>query len=169
MVTNNYWQYLYYVSQNVPGSGSTSYGDFTMIEGFHRIYSYTNPMIFRTALTQIRKNLYGAVGTGDTTPAKTDTDLASRLTTNDGLRSLTTTVNISYDENGLKTIVTITGINNTGVSVTIKEAGVYGWSGNYDGFNNPTGFILYARTLLDTPITVPNGQGFSVSVEWNET
>ena len=83
------------------------------------------------------------------------------------------TQNVYADEYGLHTLLTITGINNTGSNVTIKEIGftkpIYyvtdTSSYSNTAYNTP---ILLFRKVLDEPVVVANNGGaFNINVEIN--
>lgn len=60
-----------------------------------------------------------------------------------------------HNANG-KTYVTRTFTNNTGADVTIKELGCYLFSSQV-GTTNTTPVVMIGRTVLDTPVTIANG------------
>jgi hypothetical protein len=60
-----------------------------------------------------------------------------------------------HNANG-KTYVSRTFTNNTGVDVTIKELGCYLFSSQV-GTTNTTPIVMIGRTVLDTPVTIANG------------
>lgn len=83
------------------------------------------------------------------------------------------TQNVYADEYGLHTLLTITGINNTGSNVTIREIGftkpIYYVTDTSSSSNTAysTNVLLF-RKVLDNPVVVANNGGvFNINVEIN--
>lgn len=109
------------------------------------------------------------VGEGDTEPTLNDYALEDDVTAS------LTAYNFTYSassENGMtKLVATVTGINNTGASITLREVGVvkkfyYGTTSTSEStYKN----VLILRHILDEPKEIANGEGFSLSFEWTES
>ena len=154
MVLTNFYKYLYIIGANVESQ---------YITGLDGQSSYVRPD--SAEYNQRFLNFIGAVvGSGTTTPTAADTDLSDRITT---LSDVVATVNKTFDADGLKRIVTITGTNNTGAAVSISEVGLT--MGIFDANGNLTNTCLVTHDLLDAALTVPDGQGFSITVSWLES
>ena len=124
MVTSNYWKMLYAYGRQLDGSVKVMDIDNNNWD-IRIVSSHQN---FLGTLNMI-------IGKGVTAPTKTDTRLSNRIT---NMSNISTTINASYNENGLTIIGTMTGNNQTGSDVTITEAGitypVYNSVGNVQGY-----------------------------------
>lgn len=121
----------------------------------------------------IKEDLSYVVGTGTTTPVASDYQLENDITSS--LSNYNYTQATSFEDGKCRTIVTITGTNNTGSSQTITEIGVrkryyyayiipptsVGENEHYD--------CLIIRHLLNTPKVVPDGEGFTITFQWDES
>lgn len=153
MVTNNYWKMIYAYGRQLDNAVRVT-----------DIDNNTWSLRIISSQQNFLDSLDIIIGKGTTTPTKTDTKLSNMIT---NMSNISTTVNISYNENGLTIMGTITGDNQTLTDVTITEVGItYPLYTNLGGI---VGYALAAHALLNTPITVPSGQGFSVTVEMTET
>lgn len=121
--------------------------------------SYNWDMVVSTAVNSssnpIPNLLYNGfvlfVGDGMTEPAETDYKLANAVELD------VTGASCIHNANG-KTYVARTFTNNTGVDVTIKELGCYLFASNVSGMNaTPLPIVMIGRTVLDTPVTIANG------------
>lgn len=92
------------------------------------------------------------IGTGDTAVTADDYCLANEITASMSNIEYTTTCGADNDE--LKAVYTMTVTNNTGADVTIKEVGIEAGVGNSSYAEQ---FILIAREVLSSPITIPSG------------
>ena len=99
------------------------------------------------------------VGTGNTAAASTDYALVDDVTSD--FTSVAYTVNSSSDD-GIETVFTVSGTNNTGADIVIKEIGIE--TRVSDTSNNPF-YILTAREVLKNPYTVEAGKGFILTVK----
>lgn len=184
MILNNYWNFIvgatnqsYYETQALY-SVTTSFGckntsgmDLEVCVGG---YAQDASEVGNLFLDQIREHslLAAIIGSGTTPPAKgnykLDTDITSTIS------NYETSVNMSSDANGLHTVITISGQNNTGDSITISEIGVIKkvrsqiYHRSDEPMPDPDEKCLFVRHVLDAPKTVPNGEGFNLTFEWTE-
>lgn len=185
MILNNYWNFIigatnqsYYVTQGTE-SVTTSFGckntsgmDLAVAVGGYGVSS--NEELGNAFLDQIREHslLDAIVGSGDTDPTPTDYDLDTDITSS--ITNYAASANISADANGLHTVITVSGQNNTGSSITIAEIGVIKWVHSViyhrsdEPMPDPDNKCLFVRHVLDSPKTVPNGEGFNLTFEWTE-
>lgn len=109
------------------------------------------------------------VGEGDTEPTLNDYALEDDVTIS--LSNYSVSISPSSESGMAKLVATVTGINNTGESITIREVGVvkkfyYGTTSTSESaYKN----VLLLRHVLDTPKEVANGEGFSLTFEWTES
>ena len=179
MILNNYWNLASYMhSHNITfdnnvwqnlGVKNLSGSEITQIWAN---CSYSSSFAqFSVACAKnhsLRLELDALLGTGTTTPEASDYCLDNDITNN--IANLSVTSNTGADEDGLKTIVTISGTNLTGNEITISEIGITKTIYYFDQqwTNVSSSKSLMARELLNNPITVPNGQGFTLTFEWLE-
>ena len=93
------------------------------------------------------------VGTGDTAAAATDIKLATPVTLD------VTSASCTHNANG-KTYVQRTFTNNTGADVTVKEIGCYVFKSVAscgESYCPTTPLVMIGRTVLETPVTIANG------------
>ena len=90
------------------------------------------------------------VGDGTTEPADTDYKLANAVELD------VVSASCIHNANG-KTYVSRTFTNNTGANVTIKELGCYLFSSQVVDATNSTPIVMIGRTVLETPVTIANG------------
>lgn len=93
------------------------------------------------------------VGTGTTEPTAADYKLATPVTLD------VTGASCTHNANG-KTYVTRTFTNNTGADVTVNELGCYVFKSvaSCTASSCPTTpVVMIGRTVLDTPVTIANG------------
>ena len=112
-------------------------------------------------------NLDAVVGTGSTAATKSDYQLVNDVTAS--LYNVSTSVDVTVDQDGIHVIATISGTNTTGSSVTISEVGIYKkvFAQIYET-STPTEKVLFVRQLLDTPKVVANNENFSITIAWDE-
>lgn len=183
MILNNYWNFIVgatnqpYYETEVSYSVTNSFGcknlnnqDLQVCIGGYGLKTGEEYLY----MTQIREHelLDAIIGTGTTPPVKgnyaLDTDITSTIS------NYETSVNMSSDANGLHTVITISGQNNTGDSITISEIGVIKkvrsqlYHRTDDPIPEPDEKCLFVRHVLDNPKTVPNGEGFNLTFEWTE-
>lgn len=175
MILNNYYKYLAAVGDTsnsintdiirYPGIKNVAGSTFGITVGSNYFSSRVNQMNINL---NVRKNTFVRVGTGTTEVTKEDYNLANDVTTS--FSSIQNTQTISTDENGKLVITYIfSGVNNSGNSITIIEAGIY--KSSIWGATNETGLTnnaFFARKVLDEPITVPNGTTLTLTFQWEE-
>lgn len=187
MILNNYWNFIVGATNqswySVEGSYSvtTSFGckntsgmDLAVCVGGYGLGSEEQTALGNAFMDQIREHalLDVIVGSGDTDPTPADYDLDTDITSN--ITNYATSANISADANGLHTVITVSGQNNTGSSITIAEIGVIKrvrsqiYHRSDDPMPDPDEKCLFVRHVLDSPKTVPNGEGFNLTFEWTE-
>lgn len=116
-----------------------------------------------------RAKLSAVIGDGGQEPTASDFALGNDVT-ND-MSNYSVTANTSATNGEISTVITITGMNNTGVAITISEVGIVKEittteSGNYGHVKKN---CLLVKHLLDTPKTVAPGEGFTLTLEWLES
>lgn len=101
------------------------------------------------------------VGTGETTPTAEDYKLDTPVELD------VLDASCYHFENGM-TVVSRTFQNNTESDVTIKEIGVYIFAHGGNTASHPC--VMIARTVLDTPITIPVGDvhTFSYKIDFSQ-
>lgn len=137
---------------------------YTDMSGTARSGEYGNYAPLGTALA-------ACVGTGDTAPTATDYALEADASASfSNLTLSAATRAIAVDEDGKAYIShthTISGVNNSGASVTIKEIGIY-----YKNWHYASGSyycdLLFAREVLPEPVIVTAGDSFSLPIDWRE-
>ncbi|WP_278984568.1 hypothetical protein [Segatella bryantii] len=144
MVTNN----LKKIYATRMSSRSSPSVELTNIDG--TTYSYSVGYVIPAAysLSGRDNNCYIAVGSGNTAPTINDVSLENEITTlsNNGIV-------LNNNENGITYTAILT--NNTNADITIKEYGLYVYSGGYK---------MLTRTVLDNPITLASGEIVSITI-----
>ena len=103
-----------------------------------------------------------------TTPVDDDYTIETDETSN--FSNYNVTVNSNVDNGKLVTTITISGINISGSDITISELllyrTIYYWDWSYlSPMKKP---VAVVHALLDTPLTVESGKGFTLTFEWGE-
>ena len=174
MLLNNYWnlKYLCDVQGLEYGSAAGVYENGIKYENGNRWHRY-KPFIgdnYNTARFDfcMKKNLFLELGSSiDTTIDPTQYVLNNRIDTSFTNYTCTYTTTVS-ENNKIKTIFTVGGVNNTSSAITITQVAIIKALFDYDRDNNTTYYTVLAINNLDDPITVPVGQGFSMVYEWTE-
>ena len=170
MILSNYWKYLYdYTANNFQWINSandpnpTTYKNLSgnPITGVSVKGSNNAGTVNVTENYNPRANLFGLVGTGTQEVDVDDYDLTSRLAI-----ATSTNIALSYNSDGYTTLVTVSGLNSSGDDITITEVGIAKALLDKDG--NIVDRTLIAKKLLDTPITVADGDVFTVTYDWIE-
>lgn len=170
MILSNYWKYLYDYTANsfqwinsANDPNPTTYKNLSgnPITGVSVKGANNACTVNVTANYNPRMNLGAVIGTGTTEVDVDDYDLTSRLNI-----SLTTTIALSYNSDGYTTLITANGLNNTGDTIVITEVGITKTLLDRDG--GVVDRTLIAKKLLDTPITVADGDAFTVTYDWIE-
>lgn len=144
MVTNN----LKKIYATRMSSSSSPSVELTNIDG--TIYSVGVSSVIPEAysLSSGDNNCYIAVGSGNTAPTLNDVSLESEITT---LRNIGNVLN--NNENGITYTAILT--NNTNADITIKEFGLYVYSGSYK---------MLTRTVLNNYITLEAGESTTITI-----
>ena len=106
------------------------------------------------------------VGSGSGTIAPTDYALFNDITSSISNFQVTSTCDAT--DNGYRQLITISGTNNGETAITITEVGitkVFYKQVNQDELTNP---VMFAKILLDEPITVEVGGILNLTIEWEE-
>lgn len=107
-------------------------------------------------------------GSNNTEPSKEDFNLKSGYTIPDNYKQLSAEVSHYIDKENDKVIFTLTSYNQAITDLSIKELGLsMGYADLYS--SNPSHRILLSRDVLDTPLEVTAGKGFSLSISWEES
>lgn len=180
MILNNYWAYKQYMEKTAPQLGSDTYIDIPgciSVEGpqySNVVVGYNSTRIDNDAFKGITENrslrykLYSKVGSSDAAPTALDTDLNEDITSS--FDNYTTEVRVNSSGDQMVTTIEFGGDNNTGSEITIRELGIYKSVHNtvpYDGTEYLYHF-MFVHHVLEEPIVVPVGQGFTKVFEWRE-
>jgi hypothetical protein len=174
MILNNYWNWKSYIEKNPMGnSGNTSTniglintsGTSAQFGNGSANNGYMSTHIGLLYNWAIKRALSAVVGSSDTAVQATDYNLGNDITSSFSNVSVTTST--TADGNSEKTIVTVSGANSTGSAIIIKEMGItaFAYSTQGTGSGNT---VLLIRHVLDTPLTVANGQTFTLTLTWTE-
>lgn len=98
------------------------------------------------------------LGSGDTTPTDSDIKLEEEISTLTTISSYTPSSN-AYEDNYIVTS-SITVKNNTNENIVVKEMGIV----NIRYLSTYNYYFLYAREVLETPITIEPNQTKSFSM-----
>lgn len=173
MVLDNYWQIKYASSQyNMWQEGGYTYYVDTSIKTLTGVdisrvqcsFSGTMNYIYNALkMYALRSNLMVRLGTGSTEPTSSDYALENDITSSIGSLHVTTGVGA---ENGLVTNIVVSGINTTDSEIVITELGIYI---NSAFVSQGTAYdVLLVRELLEQPLAVPAGKGFTLVFRWVE-
>ena len=100
------------------------------------------------SLTSGDNNCYIAVGSGNTAPTPNDVSLENEITTLNNSGNI-----LNNNENGITYTAILT--NNTSSDITIKEYGLYVYSGSYK---------MLTRTVLNNYITLEAGESITITI-----
>lgn len=116
-----------------------------------------------------RAKLSAVIGNGAQNPTASDFALGNDVT--DDMSNYSVTVNTSATNGEISTVITITGMNNTGDTITISEVGIVKEITTTQGttYTHVKKDCLLVKLLLDTPKTVAPGEGFTLTLEWLES
>lgn len=168
MLLNNYWNMRQYVDTHYvqQSSGTVDIGlknmsgtsvNFTLNSAYHTVIG--NNACMRSQLT-------GYVGTSDTAVQKTDYALGTDITSK--LSNMNTVVNSGLIGDSFRSIVIISGLNNTGSTISLKEYGIAKGVYYHPSDSGAIEQVMLIRAILNQPIVLPNGQGFQIIYEWVE-
>lgn len=183
MILNNYWNLkgyaqTHYIPQipcsktvvdiglkNTSGSAATF-----LASGNSSLTSYSVNIV--ATISTNYPLLYGLtarIGTGLTDPTTEDYNLTSDVTSS--FSNYQVSINSSAEDGICKVTITVSGTNTSSNSITITEIGLFRDvitdADNYHQFSRAT--IMLVHESLTTPITVPSGQGFTLTFEWGES
>lgn len=170
MVLKNYWRWLKAITEYNPGYSNESI-DIGLID-----ISGTSALMALggTPLDRVQRGVglnrmltsYFSVRVGSGTTEITSEDYALSNDITDSLSSLSYSLSQS-SEDGVSRTITVTGANLSGSEITISQAG-------YCKLISPTynqadwAYVMFAATTLAEPLTVANGDSFTITLEWNE-
>jgi len=172
MVLNNYWMWLDYMnSHSFYGSADFNNTNTGMIQlnGNAASVVTRNTSSYGTVEYSrlLTRGITLRVGTGIDDISATDYSLANDIT--NSLSNLNTVIS-SYVDTKYNKVITLTGTNNSGNSVAITTVGVC--KKFYRALyldESESCQVMMAKYALETPLIVPNGQGFSITLNWLET
>lgn len=174
MVLDNYWQIRYASSQyhmwqdngaghNIPVTIKDRNGtliDQILVCGSGTTVSWEElfPMY------ALRNNLKALIGDGNVEPTSSDYALSSDITSSTGGLTVVTGTGI---DNGLVTNIIISGTNTSNSEIIIKELGIY-ITTRFSFIGNTPYDVLLVHELLQQPLAVPAGKGFTLTFRWVE-
>lgn len=174
MILQNYWVWLKQVWQNVSGSADITgvtglyYMTGTAITTFPArckdyLQSCHNLLLAYTTNVATNGNINLALGSGTTDVTATDYTMATDETSN---FTITGTVTLNHASNKLEIVFACEVTNTTAADITLTEIGIRKpITANYSSYNL-AGYILFARDILDTPITVAAGETKTINYVW---
>lgn len=180
MILNNYWAYKQYMEKTAPQLSSSisivipgcvsvegpPYSD--VMVGYNSSRIDNDAFKGITENRSLRYNLYSKVGSSDSAPTALDTDLNADITSS--FDNYTTEIRVNSSGDQMVTTIEFGGDNNTGSEITIRELGIY----KNVHFSVPNGdseyiyHFMFVHHVLEEPIVVPVGQGFTKVFEWRE-
>lgn len=174
MVLDNYWQIKYASSQyhmwHDSGAGTLipvaikdrngTLIDQILVSGSGSSSNWADLFPMYT----LRYNLKALIGDGDVEPTSNDYALSSDITSSTGGLTVTTGTGV---DNGLVTNVIISGTNTSNSEIIIKEVGIY-ITTRFSFIGNTPYDVLLVRELLQQPLAVPAGKGFTLTFQWTE-
>ena len=116
------------------------------------------------------KILFVTIGTGTATPTLDNyclTDILSTTSNSSGasITNYSYSIQTSSTADDARTTIVISGVNNTGSTITISELGLYKkmwYQEDVDRYYN----VYFIRETLNNPIEVPPHRGFFIAFEW---
>jgi len=179
MILSNYWAYKQYMEKTAPQLGSTSsitIPGCVSVEGpsySDVMVGYSSTQIDNDAFKGITENrslrykLYSKVGSSDAAPTALDTDLNADITSS--FDNYTTEIRVNSSGNQMVTTIEFGGDNNTDSEITIRELGIYkNVHNSIPGDSEYIYHFMFVHHVLEEPIVVPAGQGFTKVFEWRE-
>lgn len=163
MILNNYWKWLQVITMNglngqdCPCSIVNTNGD--------SLNTYCMSANNNINPCQLTKDLAIKIGTGENTYTPDSYNLVNDITSSIDNLTFQMQSNCSNDQ-FIRTVL-VSGDNSSANDITITEIGIqrkmYRSAGGDVGTQ-----VMLAIVQLETPITVPAGQGFTATVEWIE-
>lgn len=174
MILNNYRLWRAYTMSHKYLSGDQSPNPNTVNIGVKSIGGETsNNMGISTVFANEAatnwdlSNLTSYIGDGTTEPTAMDWWMESNKT--NSFTNINRTTNISSDAGVWKLVHTISGVNNSASPITISEIGItkklYCSGYPYNVFVE----FMFVHALLEQPIVVSAGKGFTLTFEWVES
>lgn len=170
MILNNYWALCegyakatgsYTTAQTFPTKPVDTSGAQVSTFGFS--LTGTDPM----AQISAKAGLDVVIGSGSTAPAADDYALETDETANVSAFSVVKTYTQASSGSGYEITFLVSGTNETGATLSISEVGLKKTISST--WNTPDDTeLLLARFLLETPIVVADGAGFSFAFKWSE-
>ena len=106
------------------------------------------------------------IGSGTTEP--TDMDYSLETDETSKFSNVQRTTNISADGGSWRLVHTISGVNVSQSDVTISEIGLTITLKVDNNVVNQSVQFMVVRALLEQPIVVPAGKGFTLTFQWTE-
>jgi hypothetical protein len=171
MILNNYWRLKHAIDTAIfRFANGWAIENIGLIDingnSFNTVVS-TNPSeyYYMVRNMQLKTDLIARVGSGIRDAALNDYALASDISAN--ISNLNYSIATTYTNGQEVTTVTITGTNNTSSDITINEIGLM--KAIYrDGVSTSYNYTMLCRSVLDDPITVAAGDGFTYTFLWEE-
>ena len=170
MILNNYWKANKIVEDLIWSNGRKDYGLIGVSgTGIGAIWYARNGNTSQYNLpfynVQLRTtNIAVRLGTGTGDITADDYSLFNDCTSN--ITNLAITNNTQAEDNKFSQILLITGINNSGNELTIKEVGIC--KKFYTNEDYLSEDVMLAKMLLSNPVTIAAGGSFRIIVEWAE-
>lgn len=169
MLLNNYYQWLNAITHNTIQENTSNIVPVAMLDFYKADVTQLDCYAYGNASSGYSNNnikIAGQVYLSDTqvAPSRTDFNFPSLLTGD--ITNLNYTFSNSYDSvKGLVRTITITGT--ASANCTIRQVG-YGKKITKE-FNSVTAYpCLFAKWVLPEPLTLTAGEGFTITVEWDE-
>lgn len=172
MILNNYRLWRAYTMGHSLGKGNQSpnpnFTDIGIVTTNGQRYSLAISTFFGQAVYNFHLNgLTSFVGDGTTTPTELDYHMESDKTSS--FSNIERTFNIAADNGKWKFVHTLSGVNTSNHAVTISEIGIGVKLAANNGATAGMHDYLFVHSLLEQPIVVPAGKGFTLTFEWVES
>ena len=182
MILNNYWNIKGFIAthaivygQVTPGGDDIGLKDLSgqTATFFYKIgsyYTYVNAQMIADASKNFTtfNEASVRVGTGTTTATAADYCLETDVTSS--ISNFQYSINSAGTDGAVTLTITISGTNATGSDIDLSEIGIVRsviTSNNYATLYSSS--VMLVREVLDEPITVESGKGFSFTFEWVES
>lgn len=164
MMLNNYWKIRSFFNKTYIANDSNTY-NIGLVDISGNSIGILRSSNMSPNNSCLRVGLKALLGIGDTAVSSNDYCLDNDVTAS--ITNLQITVSDAADDAKEITIITITGVNNSGSDINIKEIGlskniIYNYA---YGYNSD---VLLVRSVLNNPITILNGNSFTIPLEWTE-
>ena len=171
MILNNYYNFagnLNKYSMTVVSDSNAS-ADMGVVDtsgtSFNPQYQGNNYTYSAQMAEQARpfRGLGVLLGVGTTPATANDYSLEDDITSD--ISSLDVDVNVAGTNGQTKVVITVSGVNASGASISISEIGVY--KDIYTDWSQDTSSrCLFIRHNLNNPVSVADGGSFSLTFEW---